>query len=134
MRRDELLAQAVAANQRRIAATGKDQAIVRPKQKRLRDAAQCAEAGDQGVLQCATGSCGLAAARQVPVKCQVSTPSQGYSSPGAGAQEERLLSHRSLALLRHATRDTLDRADVARPVGAGCTSQVRPECSACQRS
>src|SRR5690606_5460951 len=63
MRRDELLAQAVAANQRRVAATRKNEAIVRPKQERLGDTAQRAEAGDQGVFQGAACGCGLAAAR-----------------------------------------------------------------------
>src|SRR5690606_23057634 len=35
--RNELLAQAVAANQRRIAATGKNETVVRPKQERFGD-------------------------------------------------------------------------------------------------
>jgi len=62
VRRDELLAKPVAANQCRVAATGKNEPVVRPKQERLRDTAQRAEAGDQGVLQGAASGCSLAAA------------------------------------------------------------------------
>jgi len=62
VRRDELLAKPVAANQCRVAATGKNEPVVRPKQERLRDTAQRAEAGDQCVLQGAASGCSLAAA------------------------------------------------------------------------
>jgi len=49
--RDELLLQAIAFDQRRVAATGEDQTVVRAQQERLLHAPQRAEAGDQGLLQ-----------------------------------------------------------------------------------
>ena len=50
VRRDELLAQAVTAYQCRVAATRKNEAIVRPQQERLRNTTQGAKACDQGVF------------------------------------------------------------------------------------
>src|SRR5690606_6863803 len=68
MGRDELLLKAVAANQCGIAATGKNEPVVRPKQERRRHTAQCPEAGNQCVLQGAASRRRLAATRQVPAK------------------------------------------------------------------
>jgi len=68
MRRDELLPKAVAGHQRGVAAAGKNEPVVRPKQERLWHTAQRTEAGDQSVLQSAAGGCRLAAARQMPAE------------------------------------------------------------------
>ena len=57
MRRDELLAQAIAAYQCGIAARGKNQAVIRAQQERLGYATQRPEAGDQRRLQgCTSGT------------------------------------------------------------------------------
>lgn len=68
MRRNELLAQAIAAHQRRVAAACKNEPIVRPKQEWRGYPAQRAKSSDQGMPQRATGRRRLAAARQVPAQ------------------------------------------------------------------
>ncbi|WP_435166963.1 hypothetical protein [Falsirhodobacter sp. 1013] len=68
VRGDELLAEAVAANQTRVMAAGEDQAVVRSQQELPVDAAQRAEAVDQGMLQRTGGRGCLAGARQVPAE------------------------------------------------------------------
>ncbi len=68
MGRDELLLQPVAADECCELAAGKNQAVVRSQQELLRDPAQGAEPGDQGMFQ-RTGCCrGLARARQMPAQ------------------------------------------------------------------
>jgi hypothetical protein len=66
VRRDELLAQAVASNQGREASAGKNEAIFGPRQKRLRCLAQRPESSDQRLLECRLRGLRSAAARQVP--------------------------------------------------------------------
>ena len=63
MRRNELLPQAIAANQGGIAAAGKDQAVVGAQEKRRLDSTQCAKAGNQRMLQRRFGCLCLAAPR-----------------------------------------------------------------------
>ena len=62
VRGDELLAQAVAADQSGVVPTGKYQAVVRTQQGRLPYPAQRAEAADQGRLQGGGCRCGLTTA------------------------------------------------------------------------
>ena len=50
VRRDELLLQAVAFDQGRVAAAGKNQAVVRPQQERVLHLAQASITRDQGLL------------------------------------------------------------------------------------
>lgn len=65
VRGDELLLQPVALDQRRVAAAGEDQAVVRAQQEGLVDLAQAAVAGDQGLLQYRLGRLGSSTAVQV---------------------------------------------------------------------
>lgn len=60
MRGDELLFQAIAADQRREVAACEDQPIVRPQEEFPIDPAKRSEPADQGVLECGAGGCGLA--------------------------------------------------------------------------
>lgn len=62
VRGDELLLQAIAADQGREVPTGEDQAVVRPQQEFPINLAQGAEPGDQRVLQGSAGRGGLAGA------------------------------------------------------------------------
>lgn len=55
VRGDELLAQAVAADQRGVGPAGKNQAVVTSKQERLLDPAECSEPGDQRLFKGAAG-------------------------------------------------------------------------------
>jgi hypothetical protein len=66
--RDELLLQAVAPGQGGVAAAGEDQAIVGRQEELARDLSQGAEPADQGMLQGAGGSGGLARSRQMPAQ------------------------------------------------------------------
>src|SRR5690606_18048630 len=68
VRRDELLAQAVATHQGGVAARGKNQAVVRAQQKRHRYSPQRPEASDQSVFQSSTRRAGPTASRQMPAK------------------------------------------------------------------
>lgn len=66
--RDELLLQAVAADQGGLAVRGEDQSIVGTQQKLLGDLAQGAEPVDQGMLQGTRGCGGFAGPRQMPAQ------------------------------------------------------------------
>lgn len=66
MRRDELLAQAIAAHQRRLVSAHEDKPVVTSQRERIRHPSKRAEPGDQSMLQCARSRAGLTAARQVP--------------------------------------------------------------------
>jgi len=68
MRRDELLFQPVASYQGCEASDGKDQAIVRAKQKRFRHSAHSSVSGDQGLLGRSLSGLGLARSRQMPAQ------------------------------------------------------------------
>ena len=68
MRRDEFLFQTVAAHQAGEGATGEDQTVVRAQQEGYRYSTQCAEAGNQGLLQRRLRRGGLATTRQVPAQ------------------------------------------------------------------
>lgn len=65
MRRYELLLQAVASDQRGVAAAGEDQAVVGPQQELVPDLSQGAEPAEQGMLQGAGRGRSLARSRQV---------------------------------------------------------------------
>ena len=52
VRRDELLAQAVAFDQGRVASAGEDQSVVRSQKERSLDTAEMAVSSDQSLLQC----------------------------------------------------------------------------------
>ena len=62
MRIDELLLQAVAAHQRRVFATGKNQPVIGSQKELLRHTTERAEPADQSMLQRAGGPCRLAGA------------------------------------------------------------------------
>ena len=83
VRRDELLAQPVAPDQRRKAAAGEDLPIVRTKQERHGHAAQRAETCNQGLLQRRLRLLGLPAARQVPTQqfAAMTVDHQGHRRP-----------------------------------------------------
>ena len=68
VRSDELLLQAVASDQAGIAAAGEHQAIVRAQQEGLWNPPQCAEPGDQSMLQRCLGRFGPGAARELPAQ------------------------------------------------------------------
>ncbi len=60
--RDELLPQAIAFDQGRVASAGEDQAVVGSKQERRLDTAEMPVSSDQGLLQCRFSGFGSAAA------------------------------------------------------------------------
>src|SRR5678816_2509232 len=66
VRRNELLAQAIATNQRGVTATGEDQAVVAAEQKWCRHPAQCAVSGNERLLQRRLRRLRLAGTRQLP--------------------------------------------------------------------
>ena len=66
VRRDELLAQSVAAYQRCVAAAREDQAVVRANEEGRRDSSRSAKACGQGLLQSGSYDPGSTAARQMP--------------------------------------------------------------------
>ena len=81
--RDELLLQAVAFDQGRVAATGKYQAVIGPQQEWMLDLAQAPITRDQGLLQRRFSRLGSAAAAQVPTQqfTAVAVDHQGQRGP-----------------------------------------------------
>ena len=87
VRCDELLLQAVAANQPRVVPAGEHQSVVRAQQERYGDALERAKAADQRLLQ-SRGSGGRAtAARQLPAQqlSGVAVDHQGQRQPAIPA-------------------------------------------------
>lgn len=83
VRGDEFLLQTIALDQRRVAAAGEHQSVVRPQQERVLDLAQAAVAGDQRLLQRRLGGLGAAAAAEVPTQqfAAVAVDHQSQRSP-----------------------------------------------------
>ena len=80
--RDELLLQPIAAYQCREPVTGKNEPVLRPRQELLRDPAQGAKPGDQGMLQRAGCGRGLAGSRQMPAQQLAGMEVDDQGQPG----------------------------------------------------
>jgi len=110
--RDELLVQSIAFDQRRVAAAGEDQAVVRAKQERRLHTSQRAEASNQGLLQGSLYGTGLAASPEVPAQ-QIPAEAvdhQRQCDPAVTARPDTSLD--STAIIAVALAETL-RQDVA---------------------
>jgi hypothetical protein len=90
MRRDELLLQSVASNQRSIAPTGEDQAVVGSQQELPRPLAEHAEPVDEGMLESAGSGSGLAGSRQLPAQklTGVAVNDQSRRGPAVAASSD----------------------------------------------
>ena len=90
MRRDELLFEAIASDQRGVAAAGDDEAVVGPQKELTRDLSQGAEPGDEGMLQCAGSSRCLAGSRQMPAQklTGVTVNDEGQSCPAVAPRPD----------------------------------------------
>lgn len=87
VRRDELLAQAVAFDQAGKAEAGEDETVVGSQQEALGDAAKAAEAGNQGLFQCGFSGLRFATPGELPAEqlAGVAVHDQGERQPAIPA-------------------------------------------------
>jgi len=126
---DELLAQAVAFDQDRVASTGEDQAVVRSQKERRLDRAEMPVSSNQRLLQCRFSGLGSAAAAQMPSQQfpRVVIDHQSQCGPSfirrsshrgqglyPGAKPHRLFAHLPAHDLEHALHSVLVHAQQMR--------------------